>query len=72
MGVLVRYFAFFADITPQEERTKYFGWVSAAAGAGAALGPAFGGLLAHFGYAMPFFFGATITFMLLIQLFLYA
>ncbi|EKP9935990.1 MFS transporter [Listeria monocytogenes] len=26
------------------------------------LGPAFGGLLAHFGYAMPFFFGAAITF----------
>ncbi|MBC1676891.1 MFS transporter [Listeria welshimeri] len=54
-------FAFFADITPQENRTKYFGWVSAAAGAGAALGPAFGGFIAHFGYAMPFFFGAAIT-----------
>ncbi|EMV4661048.1 MFS transporter [Listeria monocytogenes] len=61
-GSISTLFAFFADITPQEERTKYFGWVSAAAGAGAALGPAFGGLLAHFGYAMPFFFGATITF----------
>ncbi|OFG96614.1 MFS transporter [Listeria monocytogenes] len=61
-GSISTLFAFFADITPQEERTKYFGWVSAAAGAGAALGPAFGGLLAHFGYAMPFFFGAAITF----------
>ncbi|MBC2182591.1 TCR/Tet family MFS transporter [Listeria sp. FSL L7-0233] len=60
-GSISTLFAFFADITPQEQRTKYFGWVSAAAGAGAALGPAFGGLLAHFGYAMPFFFGAAIT-----------
>ncbi|EFR88372.1 tetracycline resistance protein [Listeria marthii FSL S4-120] len=60
-GSISTLFAFFADITPQEQRTKYFGWVSAAAGAGAALGPAFGGLLAHFGYAVPFFFGAAIT-----------
>lgn len=72
-GSISTLFAFFADITPQEERTKYFGWVSAAAGAGAALGPAFGGLLAHFGYAMPFFFGAAITFhQLFIRLFLHA
>ncbi|MBC2236767.1 MFS transporter [Listeria innocua] len=59
-------FAFFADITPENQRTKYFGWVSAAAGAGAALGPAFGGVIAHFGYAMPFFFGAAITFINLV------
>lgn len=60
-GSISTLFAFFADITPQENRTKYFGWVSAAAGAGAALGPAFGGFIAHFGDAMPFFFGAAIT-----------
>lgn len=60
-GSISTLFAFFADITPQENRTKYFGWVSAAAGAGAALGPAFGGFIAHFGYAMPFFFGVAIT-----------
>lgn len=60
-GSISTLFAFFADITPQEQRTKYFGWVSVAAGAGGALGPAFGGLIAHFGYAMPFFFGAAIT-----------
>ncbi|MBC2272674.1 MFS transporter [Listeria welshimeri] len=60
-GSISTLFAFFADITPQENRTKYFGWVSAATGAGAALGPAFGGFIAHFGYAMPFFFGAAIT-----------
>ena len=27
-------FAYFADITPKEERTKYFGWISAIAGIG--------------------------------------
>ncbi|PWR44089.1 tetracycline resistance MFS efflux pump, partial [Listeria monocytogenes] len=53
--------AFFADISPHEERTYYFGWDSAAAGAGAALGPAYGGMLAHFGNAKPYNFGATIT-----------
>lgn len=65
-GSISTLFAFFADITPEEQRTKYFGWVSAAAGAGAALGPAFGGVTAHFGYAMPFFFGAAITFINLV------
>ncbi|HBM3906780.1 TPA: MFS transporter [Listeria innocua] len=65
-GSISTLFAFFADITPEEQRTKYFGWVSAAAGAGAALGPAFGGVIAHFGYAMPFFFGAAITFINLV------
>ncbi|HCJ4330355.1 TPA: MFS transporter [Listeria innocua] len=63
-GSISTLFAFFADITPEEQRTKYFGWVSAAAGA--ALGPAFGGVIAHFGYAMPFFFGAAITFINLV------
>lgn len=65
-GSISTLFAFFADITPEEQRTKYFGWVSAAAGAGAAFGPAFGGVIAHFGYAMPFFFGAAITFINLV------
>ncbi|MBC1910428.1 MFS transporter [Listeria innocua] len=65
-GSISTLFAFFADITPEEQRTKYFGWVSAAAGAGAALGPAFGGVIANFGYAMPFFFGAAITFINLV------
>ncbi|EGX6724720.1 MFS transporter [Listeria innocua] len=65
-GSISTLFASFADITPEEQRTKYFGWVSAAAGAGAALGPAFGGVIAHFGYAMPFFFGAAITFINLV------
>ena len=60
-GSISTIFAYFSDITPREQRTKYFGWVSAVAGVGAAIGPALGGLLARFGYAVPMYFGAIIT-----------
>ena len=60
-GSIGTIFAYFADITPREQRTKYFGWVSAVAGAGSAIGPSLGGLLAKFGYSVPMYFGATIT-----------
>lgn len=60
-GSISTIFAYFADITPPEERTKTFGWVSAVAGAGAVIGPSLGGLLAGFGYAVPMYFGAAIT-----------
>lgn len=60
-GSVSTIFAYFADITPRGHRTKYFGWVSAVAGAGAAIGPALGGLLAKFGYSVPMYFAAAIT-----------
>lgn len=60
-GSISTIFAYFADITPREQRTKYFGWVSAVAGVGSAIGPALGGLLAKFGYSVPMYFGAIIT-----------
>lgn len=60
-GSISTIFAYFADITPREQRTKYFGWVSAFAGAGVVIGPTLGGLLTKFGYAAPMFFGAAIT-----------
>ncbi|AFM41372.1 arabinose efflux permease family protein [Desulfosporosinus acidiphilus SJ4] len=53
--------AYFADITPADQRTKYFGWAGAAAGAGTIIGPSLGGLLANFGYSTPVYFGAIIT-----------
>ena len=53
--------AYFADITPKEQRTKYFGWAGAASGIGFIIGPTLGGLLATFGYATPMFFGVVIT-----------
>ncbi|MBP1039469.1 MFS transporter [Vagococcus sp. BWB3-3] len=60
-GSISTIFAYFADIIPREQRTKYFGWMSAVVGVGSAIGPALGGLLAKFGYSVPLFFGAMIT-----------
>lgn len=60
-GSISTLFAYFADITPVEQRTKYFGWISAIAGVGGAIGPTLGGFLAKFGYSVPLFFGAAIT-----------
>ncbi|MDP4093104.1 MAG: MFS transporter [Bacillota bacterium] len=53
--------AYFADITPAGQRTKYFGWAGAAAGIGSIIGPSIGGLLANWGYSIPMYFGAVIT-----------
>ncbi len=60
-GSISTIFAYFADIIPPEQRTKYFGWVSAVAGVGTVIGPIIGGLLAKFGYSVPMYFGAIIT-----------
>ncbi|CDN42005.1 MFS transporter [Paenibacillus sp. P22] len=60
-GSISTIFTYFADIIPSEQRTKYFGWVSAVVGAGTVIGPTVGGLLAKFGYSVPMYFGALIT-----------
>lgn len=60
-GSISTIFAYFADIIPAEQRTKYFGWVSAVVGAGTVIGPTIGGLLAKFGYSVPMYFGALVT-----------
>lgn len=60
-GSISTIFAYFADIIPREQRTKYFGWVSAVVGVGTVIGPTIGGLLAKFGYSVPMYFGAIIT-----------
>ncbi|MEC3032723.1 MFS transporter [Bacillus thuringiensis] len=60
-GSISTIFAYFADIIPKEQRTKYFGWVSAVVGAGTIIGPTIGGLLAKFGDTVPMYFGAIIT-----------
>ncbi|WP_436669350.1 MFS transporter [Paenibacillus kandeliae] len=65
-GSIGTIFAYFADITPREQRTKYFGWVGAMTGVGIVIGPTIGGLLATFGYAVPMYVGAAITLVTLI------
>ena len=44
-----------ADITDPEERSRLFGYVSAAFGVGFVAGPAMGGLLAEISFRMPFY-----------------
>lgn len=60
-GSISTIFAYFADIIPRDQRTKYFGWMSAVVGVGTVIGPTLGGLLAKFGYSVPMYFGAIIT-----------
>ncbi|KMP90825.1 MFS transporter [Bacillus wiedmannii] len=60
-GSISTIFAYFADIIPPKQRTKYFGWVSAVVGAGTIIGPTLGGLLANFDHSVPLYFGAFIT-----------
>jgi DHA1 family tetracycline resistance protein-like MFS transporter len=59
-------FAYIADVTPSEERGKYFGWVGALAGIGFIIGPVIGGLVAKLGYEAPFYAAAVVTFLNLI------
>ena len=60
-GNIATLFAYFSDITPAASRTKMFGWISALVGAGTLLGPTFGGLLAHYGNRVPFYFAAALS-----------
>ncbi|MFQ6585095.1 MFS transporter [Priestia megaterium] len=60
-GEISAIFAYFADITSSNERTKYFGWISAVVGVGTALGPIVGGELATFGNSVPMYAGTVIT-----------
>ncbi|WP_391572609.1 MFS transporter [Cohnella sp.] len=70
-GSIGAIFAYFADIIPPEQRTKYFGWVSAVAGAGSVIGPTLGGFLAKFGYSAPIYFGAIVTLLNVVYGFLF-
>jgi MFS transporter, DHA1 family, tetracycline resistance protein len=49
-----------ADVTPPEHRARYFGYISAAFGAGFVLGPAIGGLLGEFDHRIPFLVTAAL------------
>lgn len=53
--------AYVADITPQEERAKSYGWLNAAAWTGVILGPAVGGLLGAMDPRAPFWAAAAVA-----------
>ncbi len=54
-------FAYMADITKPEERTRAFGLVGAAISAGFVAGPALGGVLGEFGPRVPFWVAAGLS-----------
>jgi MFS family permease len=53
--------AYIADVTSDEERTRWMGMLGASFGIGFVLGPAIGGLLAPFGYAVPMLAAAALA-----------
>ena len=53
--------AYIADISPPEKRAQNFGLVGVAFGLGFIIGPAVGGLLAHFGSRVPFMVAAGLS-----------
>lgn len=54
--------AYIADVTDHENRTRGMGLVGAAFGLGFIAGPAIGGALSRWGYAVPGFFAAALSF----------
>lgn len=53
-------YAYVTDISPPERRTQNFGLLGMAMGVGFVIGPAVGGLAAHFGPRMPFLLAALL------------
>jgi len=53
--------AYIADVTPPEKRAAGFGIIGAAFGIGFIVGPALGGLGAHFGLRVPFWIAAGLA-----------
>lgn len=60
-GEISAILAYFADLTPIESRTKYFGWISATVGIGTAAGPLIGGFLAQYGPAIPLYVASFLS-----------
>jgi len=55
--------AYIADVTDEKSRAKGMGMIGAAFGLGFILGPASGGFLSQWGYAVPAFVSAGLSFM---------
>lgn len=54
-------FAYLADVTPEEGRSRAYSFMNAAASAGFVFGPVLGGLLVHVGPRAPFWVAAALT-----------
>lgn len=53
--------AYVADVTPQKQRARNFGYMAAASGAGVVLGPALGGLVGELSPRAPFWLAAALA-----------
>jgi len=61
--------AYISDVTDAKDRSKGLGMIGAAFGLGFIIGPVTGGLLSQWGYAVPAFVAAAITFINLILIY---
>ncbi len=61
--------AYISDVTDEKSRSKGLGMVGAAFGLGFIIGPVTGGLLSQWGYAVPAFAAATVSFINLILIY---
>src|SRR6056297_1659521 len=58
--------AYLADRSSKEDRTKFFGYVGAAAGIGFVMGPFIGGLLGTYGPRASFYAASALSLMTLV------
>lgn len=63
--------AYISDVTEESARAKGFGLIGAAFGLGFIVGPALGGILSIFGFAVPALTAALVSFLNLIAIYLY-
>lgn len=63
--------AYIADVTNKENRARGMGLIGAAFGLGFIVGPAFGGLLSHFGFWAPAFAAAFISAVTIVSTFFF-
>ncbi|HEY3311817.1 MAG TPA: MFS transporter [Anaerolineales bacterium] len=61
--------AYISDVTEAKDRSKGLGMIGAAFGLGFIIGPVTGGLLSQWGYAVPAFAAATLSFLNLILIY---
>lgn len=61
--------AYIADVTDEQNRAKGLGLIGAAFGLGFIIGPAVGGALSQWGYSMPAFVAAIVSFSNLVAIF---
>lgn len=61
--------AYIADVTDEQNRAKGLGLIGAAFGLGFIIGPAVGGALSQWGYSMPAFGAAIVSFINLVAIF---